>query len=231
MDGFPKSEPALSRACCAGPDSYLPIGKFQEAGISSSFFQKTLHGAHSRVEHKVATSGQHTYRPSVPWFNFCYQPLQEQLNFMSEINKHSQVGIDSLEPILFDVRLWRRLDHLGEVTGTIQNAWSRLKTEVVIVHLDWTGLLIQRINSVHSIPWLRHESRDKYAIHISKTAFKKCYFETPHYYMSIIGLQNKSRGKWPTPIALGRHLLVCCNWSDFFPTFKSLTTYSYLRIF
>ena len=31
---------------------------------------------------------------------------------------------------------------------------------------------------------LRHESRDKYAIHISKTALKKCYFETPHYYVS-----------------------------------------------
>ena len=41
---------------------------------------------------------------------------------------------------------------------------------------------------------LRHESRDKYVIHISKTAFKKCHFETPHYYVSIMGQQKKSRG-------------------------------------
>ena len=41
---------------------------------------------------------------------------------------------------------------------------------------------------------LQHESRDKYVIHISKTPYKKCYFETPHYYVSIMGQQNKSRG-------------------------------------
>ena len=42
---------------------------------------------------------------------------------------------------------------------------------------------------------LRHESRDKYVIHISKTAFqKKCYFKTPHYYVSIMRQQKKSRG-------------------------------------
>ena len=32
MDGLTKSEPALSRACCAGPDLYRPIGKFQVIG-------------------------------------------------------------------------------------------------------------------------------------------------------------------------------------------------------
>ena len=32
MDGSAKSEPALSRARCAGPDSYRQIGKFQAAG-------------------------------------------------------------------------------------------------------------------------------------------------------------------------------------------------------
>ena len=29
MDGFAKGEPALSGACCAGSDSYHPIGRFQ----------------------------------------------------------------------------------------------------------------------------------------------------------------------------------------------------------
>ena len=42
---------------------------------------------------------------------------------------------------------------------------------------------------------LRHESRDKYVIHISKTAFQiNSISETPHYYVSIMGQQNKSRG-------------------------------------
>ena len=33
MDEFPKSEPVLSITCCAGPDLYSPIGKFQVTGI------------------------------------------------------------------------------------------------------------------------------------------------------------------------------------------------------
>ena len=31
-DWFARPEPALSRACCAGPDLYSPIGKFQVTG-------------------------------------------------------------------------------------------------------------------------------------------------------------------------------------------------------
>ena len=32
MDGFPKSEPPLSIACCGVPDLYRPIGKFRATG-------------------------------------------------------------------------------------------------------------------------------------------------------------------------------------------------------
>ena len=32
MEGFTRSEPALSIACCASADIYLPIGKFQLFG-------------------------------------------------------------------------------------------------------------------------------------------------------------------------------------------------------
>ena len=42
MDGFAKSEPALNGACCAGPDPYRPIGKFQLIGrIYSRTFSVT----------------------------------------------------------------------------------------------------------------------------------------------------------------------------------------------
>ena len=51
MDWFPRPEPALSRACCAGPDLYSPIGKFQVAGrISRSIvFADLLQVPHTRL--------------------------------------------------------------------------------------------------------------------------------------------------------------------------------------
>ena len=70
---------------------------------------------------------------------------------------------------------------------------------------------------------LRHESRDKYVIHISKTAFKKCYFWNAALLWEHYGAAERHVVNDPPLLRWGATYWYVAIEVNFFPNFKLLT--------